>query len=182
MRILVFAVLLPFSAARATTGRGIVHQEAVAAASETQFERMKALVGTWQGTASAEGQAFPVEIRYRLTAAGRSLAETLFPGDEHEMVSLYHRDGPWLMMTHYCAGGNQPRMRAVQTEAPQAAGQGRIRFEFLDATNMASREQAVMHDVLFEFDGPDHMQATWTSFEGEKPGHAANFDVRRVGT
>jgi len=32
---------------------------------------------------------------------------------DHEMTNVYHMDGPTLVMTHYCAAGNQPRLRAA---------------------------------------------------------------------
>ena len=50
--------------------------------------------------------------RYAVTAAGSAVVETVFPGTEHEMVTVYHADGSDLVLTHYCMEGNQPRMRA----------------------------------------------------------------------
>ena len=46
----------------------------------------------------------------RTTGGGSAVTETLFPGTAHEMMSVYHMDGDDLVLTHYCAGGNQPRM------------------------------------------------------------------------
>ncbi len=40
----------------------------------------------------------------------------MYPGMEHEMTNMYTLDGNTLVMTHYCAGGNQPRMRATGVE------------------------------------------------------------------
>ena len=48
----------------------------------------------------------------KVTAGGSAVHETLFPGSAHEMVSVYHLDGADLVMTHFCALGNQPRMKA----------------------------------------------------------------------
>ena len=48
---------------------------------------------------------------YRVTAAGSAVMEVLFPGTDHEMVTVYHQDGDDLILTHYCAAGNQPRMK-----------------------------------------------------------------------
>ena len=50
-------------------------------------------------------------VIYKLTGAGSALVETQFPGSDHEMVSVYHLDGDDLRMTHYCAAGNQPRVK-----------------------------------------------------------------------
>ena len=58
-------------------------------------------------------------VVYKLTGAGSALVETQFPGTGHEMVSVYHLDGDDLRMTHYCAAGNQPRVKLdrVQLQA-----------------------------------------------------------------
>lgn len=163
------------------TSERVYDPEVVEASSAAQFELLKGLVGTWTGMASGHGETFPVEIRYRMTAAGSTLEETLFPGGEHEMVSMYHRDGPWLMMTHYCAGGNQPRMRALHTSPPPGAQAcARIQFEYLDATDMASSDEPVMHDVLFDLTDRDHMVATWSSWKADQPSERVEFRVQRA--
>ena len=77
------------------------------------FEKLKPLVGNWQGK-SSEGK--PVAITYALVSDGSALMETLRAGSEPEMVTVYYPDGDRLMMTHYCSMHNQPRMRADTTE------------------------------------------------------------------
>ena len=77
------------------------------------FDRMKLLAGEW--VAAEDGPMFKrgaLVSRYVLTGGGTALVDTLFPGAPHEMTTVYHRDGADLALTHYCAGGNQPRMRA----------------------------------------------------------------------
>src|SRR6185369_11800489 len=54
------------------------------------FERMKQLVGTWEGTSDMGKEGEKVRVEYRLTAGGSALVETLFPGSGEEMVSVYH--------------------------------------------------------------------------------------------
>ena len=48
---------------------------------------------------------------FKLTGGGSAVQETIFPGAAHEMVSVYHADGKDVVMTHYCALGNQPKMK-----------------------------------------------------------------------
>jgi hypothetical protein len=67
-----------------------------------EFERMKQLVGTWEGTSDMGKEGEKVRVEYRLTAGGSTLAETLFPGSAEEMVSVYRDRGGKLAMTHYC--------------------------------------------------------------------------------
>ena len=61
------------------------------------------------------------------------MVEVLFPGSEHEMVTVYHQDGDDLLLTHYCSARNQPRMKCNGEAEPNL-----LRFEFVDATNMRS--------------------------------------------
>ena len=54
---------------------------------------------------------------FRVTAGGSAVEETVFPGTEQEMVTLYFvRDGR-LQLTHYCMAGNQPHMLAQPAKA-----------------------------------------------------------------
>ena len=46
---------------------------------------------------------------YGVTAAGTAVMEALFPETDHEMLTVYHLEGNDLVLTHYCAMGNQPR-------------------------------------------------------------------------
>src|SRR5205085_339923 len=81
-------------------------------ASHPGLERMKKLAGTWVATDKDGKPTDQVVSVVKVTAAGSAVHETLFPGQPHEMISVYHRDGSDLIMTHYCALGNQPRMKA----------------------------------------------------------------------
>ncbi len=141
--------------------------------SSPQWEKMKTLVGHWEGTMEEAGQKFPARTNYRMTGDGSALMNTLGEGSPYEMVSMIHPDGPKLMMTHYCAGHNQPRMRVVNSSDPN-----KIVFDFVDITN-ASPSDSHMHRVTFTFDGPDHHTEDWVSKQGDKEtlGH---FDFRRV--
>ncbi|HSB61114.1 MAG TPA: hypothetical protein VLI67_05305, partial [Vicinamibacteria bacterium] len=87
------------------------------------FERFKALAGEWVAAEDGEmARKGDLVARYAVTAAGSAVVETIFPGTSHEMVTVYHADGPDLVLTHYCVEGNQPRMRAKNA--------GASRFDF----------------------------------------------------
>src|SRR6201988_5406854 len=76
------------------------------------LEKMKTLAGTWV-VADKDGKPTDqVASIIKVTAGGSAVHETLFPGQPHEMVSVYCVDGPDLVMTHYCVLGNQPRLKA----------------------------------------------------------------------
>ena len=83
------------------------------------FEQIKGLAGTWHGEPEAEGLAAEAEVEhpgevvheFRVSAAGTVVMEMMGPGTDYEMINMYHLDGDDLVLTHYCAGGNQPTMK-----------------------------------------------------------------------
>jgi hypothetical protein len=75
------------------------------------FQKLKNLNGEWTGTAESK-QGPAAAVSYHLTANGNTLMETLFPGTDHEMISMYYLDGKDLVLTHYCAMG-----KSTQNEA-----------------------------------------------------------------
>ena len=119
------------------------------------FDKMKSLVGDWQGT-SKDGKT--VKVSYALVADGSALMETPETGMESTMITMYHPDGSRLLMTHYCSAHNQPRMRA-ETTAPDPKS---ITFDFLDATNLSSPADGHMERLVVSFDDPSHFSQEWT--------------------
>src|SRR5436190_21302907 len=72
-----------------------------AAPKNASMDKMKTLVGTWV-TADKDGKPTDEVVSViKLTAGGSALQETLFPGQPHEMISMYTVDGSDLVMTHY---------------------------------------------------------------------------------
>ena len=129
------------------------------------FDLLKSLVGEWEGQ-MPDGSV--THVSYRLTAAGSAIEETMDPGTEHEMVTMYHRDGENLMMTHYCAARNQPRMRAK----PPAGGSKTLTFAFVDATSLAKPTDGHMHGLVLTVVDADHITESWTwRAEGKKESH-----------
>jgi hypothetical protein len=128
---------------------------AVAEKKADGFDRLKSLVGEWDGT-SNEGK--PVHISYSLTSAGSALMESIDPGTEHSMITMYHRDGQKLMMTHYCAAGNQPRMKAGDLSADGRT----LSFTYVDATNLAKAADPHMVKLVLTLPDNDHLTQEWT--------------------
>lgn len=69
------------------------------------FDKLAALAGTW--TTTHEGKTLTA-IQSRVSSNGSVIIETMFPGSPHEMTNVYHQDGEEVVVTHYCAIGNQP--------------------------------------------------------------------------
>lgn len=123
------------------------------------FQKMKALVGEWNGTAGGK----PVRVSYTLVSDGSALMERLQPpAPESEMISMYSPDGDGVMMTHYCSMHNQPRMRADGISAD-----GAVHFKFVDGANMKPSDPHMDHVTVTLPDGGKFKQE-WTFREGGK--------------
>src|SRR5438105_1544223 len=93
-------VLLTFTAG--AWGEEKPAAKAPAAATNAGLERIKKLAGTWV-MADKDGKPTDTVVSViKVTAGGSAVQETIFPGQPQEMVSVYHTDGPDLVMTHYC--------------------------------------------------------------------------------
>jgi hypothetical protein len=134
------------------------------AATHPGLERLKKLAGTWVQADKDGKPTDQVVSVIKLTAAGSAVHETLFPGQPHEMVSVYHRDGTDLVMTHYCALGNQPRMKA---DPKSPANQ--LRFLFAGGTNLDPAKDKHMHEGTITFLDDDHIEWSGVAWEGGKP-------------
>jgi hypothetical protein len=109
-----------------------------------------------------------------VTAGGSAVVETLFPGTEHEMVSVIHPDGADLLLTHYCHLGNQPHLKA------SGKGDGnKVEFKFVRATNMKSENDMHMHEITFTFVDKDTLRTEVTLFSDGKAARQMDFELKR---
>jgi hypothetical protein len=128
------------------------------------LERLKKLAGTWV-MADKDGKPTDQVVSViKVTSAGSAVHETLFPGSPHEMVSVYYRDGADLVMTHYCALGNQPRMKADPKSAPN-----QIHFQFVGGTNLNPDKDMHMHEGTITFVDEDHIEWAGVAWKNGKP-------------
>jgi hypothetical protein len=144
-------------------------------ATRSAFERLKALEGDWVDVDGAFGKKGAVAVTYRVTGGGTAVVETFPAGTPAEMVTVYHADGPDLVLTHYCSAGNQPRMRAA-APAPAASV---LAFEFDGGMNVDPSTTSHMHSARLEFVSDNEIRATWQNWSGGKPDHSATFRVVR---
>lgn len=138
-----------------------------------QLETLKGLAGTWTGKAGEGDKAFDATVEYRVTANGTAVMETLFAGTPHEMVTVYHLDGDQLLLTHYCAAGNQPMMRATPSSDPRT-----LSFDFVRGTNMKPGDMH-MHSAKLVVVDDAHLESEWVSWKGGKPADTAKFALTR---
>jgi hypothetical protein len=137
--------------------------------SHAAFEKLKSLEGTWAGKGS-EGQS--LTVTFRTTSAGSAIMSEI-QGPEN-MISMFHLDGDRLMLTHYCATGNQPRMIGTMSADGRT-----LTFNFLDATNVLSSQPGHMQGVVLTMLDPNHHTEEWSFLAKDGSTHHETFDVQR---
>jgi hypothetical protein len=140
-----------------------------------EFERMKGLVGAWEGRSDMGKEGEKDRVEYRLTAGGSALIETLFPGSAEEMVSVYHDRNGKLAMTHYCMLHNQPRMTLAKSNAQT------IELVFaMKGNDIDPAMEKHMHAVAITSTDNDHIVEKWTLFDKGKDNGGVTFKLTRV--
>lgn len=138
------------------------------------LEMMKTLVGTWVAADKDGKPTDEVVSVIKLTAGGSVIHETLFPGQAHEMVSIYTVDGTDLVMTHYCMLGNQPRMKAstksLGNNSPGNKNNGsKLNFEFAGGSNLDPKKDKHMHSAILTIVDADHYEVDGIGWENGAP-------------
>jgi len=151
----------------------ILSTTAISAQSDAQksFDQLKSLTGSWEGK-NAMGET--VQVSYRVTAGGSALMSEIM-GHGEDMISMFHFDGAnRLLLTHYCAVGNQPRMQAIASPDGKT-----ITFNFLDATNLGNPQSGHMDHVVIAMLDPNHHTEEWNFVDHGKEIKEV-FDLKRV--
>jgi hypothetical protein len=126
------------------------------------FESLKALAGTW---ADASTQGWTGQHTIEVIAGGSAILSTSrigpHPGQDESMATLFHMDGDRLMLTHYCVAKNQPRLAATKISDDGKT----IEFEFVDGTNMKSRDVGHMDRAIFTLESAGQYRSRWTFYQ-----------------
>jgi hypothetical protein len=136
------------------------------------FTTLKTLPGTWEGT-GMEGRDsnMPVKVDFKITGGGSAIMSEI---EGHaDMISMFHMDGDRLLMTHYCAVGNQPRMQASSSPDGKT-----LTFNFIDATNLSSADAGHMQKMILTVLDDNHHTEEWVFVDHGRE-HKAVFDLRR---
>jgi hypothetical protein len=138
---------------------------------QKSFVQLKSLAGSWEGKNS---MGEPVQVSYRTTSGGSALMSEIM-GHGEDMISMFHFDGTdRLLLTHYCAVGNQPRMLA------SASPDGKtITFNFLDATNLGNPQSGHMDHVAIAMLDANHHTEEW-NFTDHGKEIKEFFDLKRT--
>lgn len=128
------------------------------------LEKMKSLVGTWVAADKDGKPTDEVVSVIKVTAGGSAVHETIFPGQPHEMVSIYTAEGADLAMTHYCMLGNQPKMKASTKGLTN-----KLKFEFVGGGNLDPKKDKHMHGAVLTIVDADHIELDGEGWEDGKP-------------
>lgn len=78
------------------------------------------------------------------------------------------------MMTHYCAFGNQPRMKAEAN-----GNKGALKFILIDGASVDSINEPHMHQLTLTFINKDQLSHEWVFFDKGKSSQVVKFDFHR---
>jgi hypothetical protein len=135
------------------------------------LESLSALGGEWEG--KMRSGRF-VRLSYRLVANDSVLVEAFTTASNRETLTLFHRDGERVLATHYCALRNQPRL-----ELREAGPDGRLVFEFVDATNLAAAASHLRRLEMQIVDA-DHFRKTETYVDGDGKDEVTTYECARA--
>jgi hypothetical protein len=138
------------------------------------FDMMKSLTGTWEGTTQMHGKEQMTTMTYELTANGTAIKETMMPNTPQEMLTMYYAEGNQVTMTHYCAMGNHPKLTMKKADPTM------MQFELAPSNNgLKSKKEPHMHALTITMMSPDQMKQEWTSFENGKKKEVTTFTLNR---
>jgi len=148
-----------------------VVQAATAQEKQATIGRVKSLAGTWNHV-NDKGESHGQTVF--AVGGGNTVREVMFPGTTHEMTNMYHMDGTSIVCTHYCAMGNQPRMKATGAEGET------IVFKLDRVSNLRSADEEYMGEMWLTFKDPNTIQERWMSFKGDKVSSDMTFTLTRA--
>jgi len=133
-----------------------------------EFERLKSLVGTWQGKVDMGKVPVDMTVQYRLLANGTVLEERSFPGTPQEMVTMFYDKDGKLALTHYCIMGNRPGMTLKSSDEKT------IKFALDENCGINPAKESHMHALSLRFDDANTLTASCKAIIGgqemaEKP-------------
>jgi hypothetical protein len=162
-RIISVAVLFAFAFSVAGLAGDYQGEPKAAPVKHAGFDKLKKLEGRWFSLGK-DGKATDQLVSvFKVTAGGSAVQETIFPGTPYEMVTVYHLDGKDLVLTHYCAARNQPRMKA-DPDAPANT----LAFTFIGGANIDPTKDMHMHEGSMTFIDDDTVESNWLGWSGGK--------------
>ncbi len=143
-------------------------------AGSPEFERLKALAGTWTGETDMGEGPVKITVEYRVVAGGSAVQETFLAGTPKEMITMYTEKEGVISLTHYCMLHNQPAMKVKEKTADT------LTFDFNPACGVDPATEMHMHSLDFTFHGPDKIEQVWTLYANGEAQGGHPFVLERV--
>lgn len=157
--LLSFAACLALSSCQTAQDHQAASMEMPAYKGSAAFEKMKSLVGKWEGESPMMGK---MKTEFRLIAGDSVVEERFAAGTPMEMLSVYHDVNGKLTMTHYCMLRNQPRMKLVKTTADS------LTFDLAPTPGLNPAKERHMHGATYTFIDANHFKLEGVSWENGK--------------
>lgn len=170
LNLIIAVAALSFAACQSTNESMMSIQEQDAETRSTLFSAMSQLEGRWHVVGMPEEAVFDFDI----SSAGSVVREIMFPGGDEEMTNMYSLDGNAIVMTHYCAHGNQPHMRAERLEGD------RLVFESVGVRDRTSEDEKYMGAMTLVFVDEGHIQQIWRQLPDEGTEEPVVIDLERI--
>jgi hypothetical protein len=128
---------------------------------EKAFESIQALVGDWEAKLQS-GKT--ISVNYKMMSNNSIMVETFTTPSGKQTISVYHLDRSHFLLTHYCAQGNQPRLRFNAKRSSPV----KFVFEFYDVTNLSSSKAEHMVFLETAIIDQGHFNQTYTYRAGKE--------------
>lgn len=135
------------------------------------FEAIKELAGEWAGIYGDGGG----KMRFEVTSGGHTVVQTEFPGEHHEMRTLYWLESGNLVAQHFCMLGNQPRW---DVESPD--GGATLRFVFTGGSNLDPKVDQHAHEGVMKIGASGTLESTWTFWKDGSAFEKNTFRLERI--
>jgi hypothetical protein len=170
------AMLTLAAGANADDAKPTTNPDKVVYDANSAFEFLKTLAGNWerQGGEGDHHAGNSHDVIFKNTAAGSSVMETMFPGEDMEMISIYHMDGDTLLMTHYCALQNAPILKFEKSDKP-----GEIKFVFHGGTNFDPKVDAHVHEGVMRIKDANTIESSFVGYSNGKPDQRPSGVLKR---
>ena len=114
--------------------------------SDAVLDAFRSLKGRW--TIQSGGKTITTVMTYDVGSKDSIVTEQF--GKE---LTVIHRDGQNLQMTHFCNAGNQPRLRLKKSRSA-----GLFEFEMFDITNLRKTDEAHVQKIIYRVVDDKHME------------------------
>jgi hypothetical protein len=141
----------------------VVDPAAVVYDADSAFEFIKTLAGDWQRAGGQQHAGGSKATTFKVSAAGSAVIETIFPDSPTEMITVYHRNGDELLLTHYCALVNAPILKFLPSDKP-----GEIRFGFEGGTNFDPAKDMHVHEGTLVIKDPNTLEVDFVAYANGK--------------